>query len=651
MLQQARFCLSLLVLFVTISLAHADEKASDAKTANRKQDALSLIPAKAAAAIAIRNVAELTERGDEFIKQTEMAVPMRLSEAYRFVLPLLGLHRGVDDNGSAALVFFEPNFEGGAMLAVPIGDIDVIAGNFRLTAEQLAKGKIVDRQADEGKGVMAAARYLSLHGNHLLMGGSKKWLELAANGKTLRDVLEKDDREMLSQNDILLFADSEPFRADWERAAQNGEQFREGLGRDEAEALEQLVAAASELKRVIGGIRLDDGLGVNLVLQFDGDKSRKVLDQLKADNGTKTSLAGLPVGRVLAAHAARGDGDRSAAVARALLYQAFRNTPLELEQFISAGHQANIVGVFGELWQRIEGSKTALYENENPERDGIFSLIAVIETEDAPRFLSDMTSLARFVNAAGMSPSELDATFDAKTIAQLITQLGDDNYRVRQMATTKLGLVGPPALPALEQAMKSDDFEVQYRATALRQQITRSLAEERKDLVERDLLSRIQPNFTYFSDQERRAGQSVSMVKLRLNLADTPAAVQLRRLLGPQWSNMRLATVGNRIVVLLGSNTAMLDKTLTNLKSETLGFESNAHFKTFRSRSDPNQTAEFHLSLSRSQEIGAGTKEPKLAKTGPTPVTSVGISIAPQQIRLDLFSPYDEAKSIVKHFR
>src|SRR4051812_43483250 len=53
------------------------------------------------------------------------------------------------------------------------------------------------------------------------------------------------------------------------------------------------------------------------------------------------------------------------------------------------------------------------------------------------------------------SPKELD---------RLIANLGNDDFRVREEATHKLYKIGKPAIPALRQALSSDDPEVQSRA-------------------------------------------------------------------------------------------------------------------------------------------------------------------------------------------
>jgi hypothetical protein len=316
---------------------------------------------------------------------------------------------------------------------------------------------------------------------------------------------------------------------------------------------------------------------------------------------------------------------------------------IDTQQFVSAGHRANVVDVFGEVWQRLEGSRAALYELDDAAEQGQFSLVAVLDTRDAPKFIADMTSLSRFVNASGFSLDDAAESIDAKTIAELIAQLGDDDYAVRQTASTKLGLIGPTALPALAKAEQSRDPEVQFRAKHLRSQINGELAGEKQDLLKGDLLTRLRPHLAFFPKAERRAEQQVDIVQLRLRAEEVGQADQLRRLFGPDWNKLRLATVGNQVVVLLGSQTALLEETIKNTAEN-----SQPQADRLRSRLPPGRTAEFHLSLTRAQQLTAAAAEASPPGDAPPPLTSFGVQIAPQQVRANLFAPYAEVKNVVK---
>jgi len=60
---------------------------------------------------------------------------------------------------------------------------------------------------------------------------------------------------------------------------------------------------------------------------------------------------------------------------------------------------------------------------------------------------------------------------DARTIAALIRQLGDNKWAVREAATRELAKIGAPALPAVRRAMLSNDLEVRARAKIIYQEI------------------------------------------------------------------------------------------------------------------------------------------------------------------------------------
>ena len=636
-----RHCLTLAVLFACfVGAAFAAEPSPQGA---QKVGTLDLVPTDVVAAIAIRNVAELTKRGDALIDKAELKVPMRLSEGYRFVVSFLGIHRGLDDEGAAALMAFKTQFdEETLVLAVPVADVPAMAGNFKLTEKELASGKIIDRRAHADTDVLEFVRYIVLRGSHLYMGGSRKSIESASQGKRLRQSLDERDRASLAADDFLLYANRKELGEFWSGFMSGLENELKALEADESQPLRKVGAAANELQSIVAGMRLEEGLGATLVLQFAGDKSRAILTQLQGGTA-RSSLAGLPRGRVLAAHASSGDGDASAALVRSLLLTKF---PWHEQLFISEVQRPKVVGVFGELWQRLEGSRVALYENEQPDRDGHFSLVAILDTEDAERFVNDMTSLTRFVNSATLSADEADATIDAKTIADLVTQLGHDEYRTRQMAATKLGLIGTPALPALEKALQSKDPEVQLRAQGLLEQINAVVAAQRDDLLNRDLLTRIKPTFAYFPKQETRSGQPVAIVQMKLRAEEAEYAPQLRRFLGPQWSKLRLATIGKQVVVLLGSDTKLLEQAIANVKSADRALAADDRLALFQARVPAERTAEFHLRLNRSLAFATAIASPKPADDAATATTSLGVAVAPQRLRLDLFAPVDEIKSV-----
>ena len=163
------------------------------------------------------------------------------------------------------------------------------------------------------------------------------------------------------------------------------------------------------------------------------------------------------------------------------------------------------------------------------------------------------------------------------------------------------------------------------------------------------------------------------MIFVRLQLAEKDAALagQMRALFGPQWHSLRLATVGNLVVILFGSDATLMEKALANVKASRAELELEDRFKKFRQRGTPSRTAEFHLSLARLGQLLDGSAEledstgsdslPKKQgvnelnqpradekKKAAKAMTSFGMSLDANWVRFDLFVPYGDAKLIVK---
>lgn len=96
--------------------------------------------------------------------------------------------------------------------------------------------------------------------------------------------------------------------------------------------------------------------------------------------------------------------------------------------------------------------------------------------------------------AAAAEPSATrPATQPAAEIAALIAQLGDEDFRVRELAAEKLRAIGQPALPALRRASSEGDPEIQTRAAELVKDIDGTRQRERAEAAraERQMPARV----------------------------------------------------------------------------------------------------------------------------------------------------------------
>jgi hypothetical protein len=277
-------------------------------------------------------------------------------------------------------------------------------------------------------------------------------------------------------------------------------------------------------------------------------------------------------------------------------------------------------------------------------------MIAILDTDKPAQFLAEMRELTTFINSAGLKlTNEENNRIDKQTIQQLIRDLGDNRFRVRRTATVKLRLLGEPALPYLEPATKSSDLEVAVRAKRLRKQITALAAARRKDLLGRDLLSRLNPKFAYFAKAETLAATPIDVISIRLSEGEAGHRRQLRELLGPDWSKIRIATHRRQVLVLFGSDTNLLTKALHNTKHDRAPLADIGSLREFNRRSDDGRKVQMHLSLSRSLRLITPPANPDAAPTKPTDeLSSFALTVAPGRIQLDVFIPFAEAKVIAK---
>jgi hypothetical protein len=98
-------------------------------------------------------------------------------------------------------------------------------------------------------------------------------------------------------------------------------------------------------------------------------------------------------------------------------------------------------------------------------------------------------AIAGSANALPVRGPDADKPANAPTVEEinnLVTQLGDDHFKVREAATAKLISIGRPAVKAVRAALKSKDAEVQHRARHVLDTIHASVANLIEDLKDDD---------------------------------------------------------------------------------------------------------------------------------------------------------------------
>jgi hypothetical protein len=619
--------------------------------AGAQQTMLDLIPADAVAALAIRNLDELKAKGDKLIADAELNVPLRPSELFAMAFQHVGVQGGVESKGAAAVILAAPeqpnaqltleNLASLVVVALPFAHRDKMAANFGLKPGELPPNKIVavtDKQF---------TNFVCARGNHVLLAESKKTLERVLKAKSVRDEVAAGRRKELASADILLHL-GPPF---WGEMARKGgvenleKQLTDNLPEADAKVVRQFVRALAQVHFAVATVRLDGGIGLGFLTTFPkkgADEAHKLLATLGSGPGG-VSLTGLPDGPVVVAQATRGDGAKTAVLAKTFFELILKNF-VETKHILSSTDRPVYLGILDEVWQRLRGNRAALYLTGDEQKLGLFSLVAVLDTDNAKQFLSDMRLLARIADESESGTAAKEAALDP---AKLIEDLGSPRYRVRESATLKLRLMGETALPALKRAAGSDDPETARRADALHKQIAGAAAERRKELLAKELPRHLRPKLTFAAKAETRAGHAVDIVRIRLGDGEVSATKQLRQLLGPDWNRMRLAVHDDKVVVLLGSDVGLFDRALANLKDGKPGLAESKALAGFNRQASPARRVEFHVAV---QTI-LGLTAPPGDGRAPAPgrdLTSFALAISPDGLQLDIWVPTSEIRVIAE---
>ena len=646
-------CCAGLVFWTGSSFLRAADPPAEVKTA------LDLIPINSAAGFAIHNLDELKDKGDAFIKNTgttqefQRHFGFRPSALFAMAFQFLQINKGRDDSQPAGIFlanliearvvtpFENDEFLDLLVVAVAFDDRDEMASNFHLKKGELQPGKIV--KVTNQFGTLVYVR-----GNHLYLGRNERAILSVAKGKPLSQVLTAKQRERVARSDMLLHLGTTPWGPSWAKLVQD-EKARAKKMKDQevdpetglsAEVLGLIADCLPNIQNILVAAAIDEeGFEFNFQTIFrpgEHPAARKLLDLLRSGE-EPYALDGLPLGDVIAAQAVQSDGVRNLALVRGLSRFAFNFW--NDKKLFDLAKRPNFVGLFDEVWQRLQGSRLAVYRNKHS-ADGLFSMVAILDTDDPEEFLKEMRQLAQFASPGELKlDGEQAQADDVATVEKLIKELGDPNFRVRQSATLKLSLIGPPAVPYLDKALKSKDAEVVAQARRIRLRIKGSIEARHEDVFSQTLLENLSVRWGDFPKAESRQGLAVDILKMDLDEKSERAASKLRHAFGPDWSKIRIAVKDKHIVVLLGSNTDLFEAALANLKKSRPGLFEQPRLAEFHRRAPPGRRAEFHINL---QQFSEATPE---APATPD-VTSLSLGVEKDAIELHLWVPNREFRTL-----
>jgi hypothetical protein len=618
------------------------------------QEVLDIIPSDAAGAAAIRNLKELRVKGDKFVADLQVEAGLRPSQLFDMLLQALGIS-GFDETAPNALILLRPEkedkdifrfFEKNIYASFAVGDKDMIARSFGLEANDLVAKTVVATKRDNNM-VGVKLKAVCLDGKNLLVGLDKTPLERTLKLKPLATTLPAAQRKLFNEADLFLLLDPRPL----------GENFGGGLGTTakeflpptddphEKKLLQLFMDSLPHIRHGMAGIRVGDGLGLNCsaVFETEAKPPREILKMLR-DGAKPANLRGLPEGRLVVAHAQGSDGRNSGVIAK-VIFSALLNLLPEAKQTIATADRPVFAGVIAEIWHQLRGSRFGIYLSSDESKLGLFSMVAILDTDDPGKFVQDLRSLAKIGDGSALDLDKKQSG-DTVDIAKLVRDLGDAKYQVRQSATLRLRLIGEPALSYLDKAATEGDLETTRRAQQLYKQISEVAAQRRKELLAKDLPRTLRPTFGFIAKAETRSQLPIDVIHIRLGEGDQPLVKQLRQLLGPEWDRLRLAVHGNQVIVLLGSDVDLLEKALANITAGKPGLGKAAALADFSKNAGTDHLVQFHVSLESLMWLTAPQKVADFRPAGR--ITSLGLRVGEDRIDLDAWSPTSELKAVAK---
>jgi hypothetical protein len=623
-------------------------------------DSLDLIPADALGGVACRSIDGLVQKSEKLVKDAEIKLPATPSVLCTSLFTALGIQNGLDRKGGCSLVVVNKkhigaeigfgNLEQYLVAALPFSDLDAMAGNFGID-----KGKLKPETMTTIMGRRPFGKLCYARGKHLYLGANEKAILSVARGKTVGADLTPARRKALAEADCLCHLGTEVWGDIWKDILRQTEQsFRHVKDGTERQTVQQLMQTLTAVRHVFCTCKLDDGFGCGCVCVFPregNEAAKKFLTSLRGGEGS-SSLKGLPAGNVVAATATRSDGSRNRPIGRVLI-ELFLRDVLETNRIFGAADRPAILATFNEIWPHLKGTRFALYKTANEQKLGLFSLVGILDVDDADGFLTDLKALAKLGSADGLDlTSEAGKEKTAAEIEQLIKDLGHRRFQKRESATARLLLAGEQVLPYLEKGIQSKDLETSRRAERIKQEMVQAAQARRKELLSGNLGRAVKPSLVFLDKKERLEGFDVYQIAVKLTKRDAATAPQFRQLLGPEWARVRLGVQGKQVVVLVGSDTRLLSTALSNVKDEKSGLSSAAALAGQSKQIDGGRKFEFHVSLAAASAL---VKAADLEKPGKLPaqaaLTTVALTVEEDRVQCDLWMPVPELRAVNRSVR
>ena len=626
-----------------------------------------LVPQSSSHAIVFRNVQELKERGDELSEELGYS-RSGMSMLFAIAGSQLKVTGAADDNLPCGVMWFEPALIGEADVkqdwkkpvaaGIAISNTKKLAENLNVDHDHLIAGKTIERE-DSTFG--HKHRYFRLIDRYLWVVSHEKLYDVLKDVKPLTQAVPRSRLENIDSADFLICISAEPRKDEFEAARRQAEKWiesREDLDISEENAIRELASILQHASYAVLTGKVDRGFESSLNIFFDQNTSPELRQRILqfSPPAEGVTLTGLPEGDLLFGHAARTD----AAGIQAALTATVRESrgfwwpgwkQMQDNRFAGRLEQLKLLGLFGEVWPLTSRYKVGLYREENDAAHGLVSLAAILETDAPDRMVRELEALAALIDrsAFGSAENADDREKTQQLIRELIAQLGDANFQQRQSATTRLVIIGEPALPQIAEARLSKSPEIARRATQIEKLIQEDISAKRAAALDSSILARAKPVFIFHPDAEERRGATVHVMEVRLS-EDSELQPLLPVFAGPEWSRIRLVKLERHVAVFFGSNLERLDQMIRNVQSLERGDSGPVLELPYGSPLLDMRGAEFQGSVARIKRLLDGQRltEQERESLNDHELSSASVTIEPDFFAVEWRVSLPDTKAVKK---
>jgi hypothetical protein len=412
----------------------------------------------------------------------------------------------------------------------------------------------------------------------------------------------------------------------------------------EEDAIRNMFSILHSARHAVVAARVDRGLEFSFNIFFGQDAPPEVRQRILklSPPAEGVSLAGLPSGDLLFGLSSRTDASeiQPALIAmvrenRGVWWLGYRQ--MLDQKFVSQFEQLKLLGLYSEIWPLTNRYNVGLYLEENAAAHGLVSMASILETDRPDVLMRELQSLAALVDrtAIGSVGDAADRKKIRARVRRLIKQLSDEDFQQRQSATTRLVLIGEPALPLAVEAKLSTDPEVAKRATQIAKMIRGELKQKQAATLKSSVLANAKPVFIFHPDADERAGASVDVVDVRINERSELRAV-LPVLVGAAWSRIRFVKFEKHVAVFFfGSNLERLDAMIRNVQAKERGDEVSVPETPYGTPLLKMRGGECQASVGRILRL---MKHPRLKETEPAELNDPELSTISVTLEPDFFT-------------